>query len=125
MLAHSSGQWVRATASAPTQEQKGVNPLQAVGVVVSYLRRYAYGAMVGVVASDDTDGEVVSPDATMAPAQVDYMPQERFAALLPRWAASGKTTDEIAAFCAGKGSPLSPQQTAELSKAIAEEQEAF
>lgn len=125
MLAHSSGQWVRATASAPTQEQKGVNPLQAVGVVASYLRRYAYGAMVGVVASDDTDGESVSPDATMAPGQVDYMPQERFAALLPRWAASGKNTDEIAAFCAAKGSPLSPQQTAELSKAIAEEQEAF
>lgn len=129
MLAHSSGQWVRATASAPTQEQKGVNPLQAVGVVVSYLRRYAYGAMVGVVASDDTDGESVpaprAPDAPLAPVQVDYMPQERFADLLPRWAATGKNADEIAAFCAGKGTPLSPQQTAELSRAIAEEQAAF
>lgn len=129
MLAHASGQWVRATVSAPVSDQKGVTPLQAAGVAISYLRRYAYGAMVGVVASDDTDGESVpaprAPDAPLAPVQVDYMPQERFADLLPRWAATGKNADEIAAFCAGKGTPLSPQQTAELSRAIAEEQAAF
>lgn len=118
-LAHASGQWVRSSVSAPTQDQKGVNPLQAVGVVVSYLRRYSYGAMVGVVASDDTDGE-----AGQAPAPLASMPQERFTALLPKWVVSGKTADEIAEFCAGKGQPLSQQQAAELARAIADEDKA-
>jgi hypothetical protein len=118
-LAHASGQWVNAAVSAPVADQKGVNPLQAVGVVVSYLRRYSYGALVGVVASDDTDGESVEPRLEQPPAPATCnMSGDRFNALVPKWVESGKSADEIAAYCIQKGQPLTAGQQAELEDAI-------
>lgn len=54
-LLHSSGQWMASTIFAGT-ERKGP---QAVGSVLTYLRRYSLAAAVGV-APDDDDGEAAS-----------------------------------------------------------------
>jgi len=53
-LGHSSGQWI--------DSQVPINPpkqdIQSIGSYISYLRRYTYAALVGVVSSDeDDDGE--------------------------------------------------------------------
>lgn len=52
MLAHSSGQWVACTMLATPKDD---GP-QAVGSVVTYLRRYTLASMTGVATEDD-DGE--------------------------------------------------------------------
>jgi len=52
-LAHSSGQWMRSR--YPVRPIK--NDPQGVGSALTYARRYALMSMVGVVASDDDDGE--------------------------------------------------------------------
>ncbi len=58
-LCHSSGQWI--------ESNMAVNPpkadIQTMGSYLTYLRRYMYSAVVGVVASDeDDDGEVAMKD---------------------------------------------------------------
>lgn len=54
-LAHSSGQWMQGTTSAMLP---AADP-QAVGSAITYLRRYALAAMVGVAPEDD-DGEATA-----------------------------------------------------------------
>lgn len=54
IVAHSSGQWFKSTLSAPAGGAK--NPVQGMGSTLSYLRRYALSAMVGVTSDEDVDG---------------------------------------------------------------------
>ncbi len=49
LLTHSSGQWMRGTVSATAKDD---GP-QALGSVITYLRRYALQSFVGVAAEDD------------------------------------------------------------------------
>jgi len=54
---HSSGQWIETDMGAKAiADSKGNVTAQAVGSVVTYLRRYMLGAMAGVATEDD-DGE--------------------------------------------------------------------
>jgi hypothetical protein len=55
-LAHSSGEYIRETISLPLVDEKGKSTAQAAGSVITYLRRYALSAMLGIVADEDTDG---------------------------------------------------------------------
>ena len=52
-LVHESGQWI--------ESRMPINPpredIQSLGSYLTYLRRYSYGAMVGVVGGEDDDGE--------------------------------------------------------------------
>ena len=55
-LAHSSGEWIRGRLKIGTEgANKGVNANQALGSSISYMRRYALAAIVGVI-QDDADG---------------------------------------------------------------------
>jgi hypothetical protein len=55
-LAHSSGEWIRGRLKIGTEgANKGVNLNQALGSSISYMRRYALAAIVGVI-QDDDDG---------------------------------------------------------------------
>ncbi len=96
MLTHSSGQWMRGTASASPKEDTP----QAVGSVVTYLRRYALQSFVGVAPEDD-DAEaaqgraVVAAKAKAAPAGFDdwltdlaSVAEEGMARLSSTWKAS-------------------------------------
>lgn len=53
ILAHSSGQWIRSTLAFP----EGQKDPQAIGKVITYYRRYALAAIVGVCPEDD-DAEI-------------------------------------------------------------------
>lgn len=63
-LLHSSGQWVSSTLKVPLTKADA----QGVGSAISYMRRYALAALVGVVADDD-DGNAASEPPKPATAQ--------------------------------------------------------
>lgn len=54
ILSHKSGQYFRGHATMPIVEMKGCNVAQRMGATISYLRRYAYQAILGM-ASEDND----------------------------------------------------------------------
>jgi hypothetical protein len=54
VLTHSSGQFFQSVSSAPLIEMKGANAMQAFGAVISYSRRYAFQAILGM-SSEDPD----------------------------------------------------------------------
>ena len=56
ILMHSSGEWISDEMAAFVVGNKGVNDLQAMGSTITYMRRYALSAMVGVATGDDDDG---------------------------------------------------------------------
>jgi hypothetical protein len=67
-LIHTSGQWIEDTISLPLGDEKGKSLAQVAGSIITYLRRYSYGAIVGLATDEDTDGNQPSkrheqPDA--------------------------------------------------------------
>jgi hypothetical protein len=54
ILTHSSGQFFETTGTLPLIDMKGCNTAQCAGASLSYLRRYAYQAILGM-ASEDSD----------------------------------------------------------------------
>ena len=61
-LAHSSGEWMSSTMACKPAKQDA----QAIGSVITYLRRYALASMVGVAPEED-DGNAASGRGDMAP----------------------------------------------------------
>jgi len=58
-LGHSSGQWIKSNLPINIQSSKEgsrVNELQLLGSAITYLRRYALAAIVGVAPDEDDDG---------------------------------------------------------------------
>ncbi len=53
-LIHSSGEWIEDEVHIPIEADQRV--AQVVGGIITYLRRYALSAMLGIVADEDTDG---------------------------------------------------------------------
>ena len=56
MLMHDSGEWLQDTFYLPVNPQKGVSLPQVTGSIITYARRYALAAMLGIVTDEDTDG---------------------------------------------------------------------
>lgn len=55
VLIHASGEWLGSRLSAPAEDEGRMTPVQAVGTIISYLRRYALTAM-SAAAGEDNDG---------------------------------------------------------------------
>ena len=73
MLLHSSGEWISEVVTTRSQKD---DP-QGLGSALTYLRRYALAAVVGVTATEDDDGNAASTPANAraaAPAQRPYIP---------------------------------------------------
>ena len=90
-LGHSSGQWIRSSLTLPWEQGKGVTPAQAVGSALTYARRYALAALVGVCPEDD-DGNAAgrprdevrtAPQANGRPANGRHPAAERAASQAP------------------------------------------
>ena len=107
MLTHASGQWVRDTFSLPPTKQ---DP-QGYGSAITYMRRYALAAIVGVAPEDD-DGNAASdgqgsgkptPRQTKqaSPIQQEAPPHVKDAKALISMANSISDPDEYAAFFDG------------------------
>jgi hypothetical protein len=58
-LMHTSGEWLEDTVAFPVDpgSNRAVNAAQTAGSTITYMRRYALAAMLGIVADEDTDGE--------------------------------------------------------------------
>jgi hypothetical protein len=56
ILMHSGGEWIEDSIFIPSTDAKGLSVAQSAGVVISYLRRYSWAAMLGLYADEDTDG---------------------------------------------------------------------
>lgn len=54
VLMHTSGQWISSRVKMPVMEQGA----QAVGSAITYAKRYAFCAILGIVADDDEDGNL-------------------------------------------------------------------
>lgn len=65
MLVHSSGEWVRDRAVFPVQQRTA----QGLGSAITYARRYALAALVGVAAEDDDGNAASGRDAAEQPRQ--------------------------------------------------------
>lgn len=52
-LMHRSGQYISGTIEMPVTLGKGMSPAQAVGSVITYARRYATGAILGITQTDN------------------------------------------------------------------------
>lgn len=75
MLCHSSGQWIKSKYSMPCDSSK-LTP-QVIGSAITYARRYALSAMVGVAPGDDDDGNDASQNQASKPAQKPAQPQSK------------------------------------------------
>ena len=57
MLLHESGQWLAGSTPIDSLDSnRGTNDMQAFGATLTYLKRYALAAMLGVSSDEDTDG---------------------------------------------------------------------
>lgn len=56
ILMHNSGQWISTVVTLPSGDEKGKSMAQVAGSIVSYLRRYALSAILGIYADEDSDG---------------------------------------------------------------------
>lgn len=64
VLGHSSGQWIETRIRLSPDK----SDIQSLGKYITYLRRYTYSSLVGVVSSgEDDDGESLMTDARSAP----------------------------------------------------------
>lgn len=56
ILLHTSGEWLSDTLFIPLSKEKGKSNAQMAGSIISYLRRYARAAALGMYADEDIDG---------------------------------------------------------------------
>ena len=102
ILLHSSGQWIKGTAGAPLppkvsrEGKESPADAQSVGSAITYLRRYALAAVLGVV-QDDDDGESA---VNRRPASDTAKATEKKANGVPSW----------------KGKPFTDYPSSELVK---------
>jgi hypothetical protein len=72
MLAHESGEWIQSQFTIPVSKPDA----QGVGSAITYARRYALAAMVGIVQDDDDGNAASAPRKTVAVRRVDDVQQE-------------------------------------------------
>jgi hypothetical protein len=65
-LLHKSGQWLEGELTLPVKGQRGYDA-QAVGSAITYGRRYAYMAMLGIAPEDDDGNAASQPDRSEQP----------------------------------------------------------
>jgi hypothetical protein len=75
MLGHSSGEWIAFELSAPIPQADRMNPVQALGSVITYLRRYSLLALLGLAADDDDGNMGQAETARREPARQIKAPQ--------------------------------------------------
>jgi hypothetical protein len=63
VLMHESGQWISSVFHMPVEEKKPLSSAQTAGVVITYARRYALAAVLGITQTDDDGVVKASPVA--------------------------------------------------------------
>lgn len=66
ILMHESGEWIEDVITLVPETQKGLSLNQAAGVTLTYLRRYSWASILGLVTDEDSDGDVHAETANNA-----------------------------------------------------------
>jgi hypothetical protein len=61
VLIHTSGEWIGSVMEIPAEAERGKSSAQVAGSIVTYIRRYALAAMLGMYADEDGDGNDPQP----------------------------------------------------------------
>ena len=107
-LLHSSGQWMSGELMHDTNGAKGLRPAQADGVSISYARRYALSALLGVSTGDDTDGAVEVAGRDRRSGRVIDRRETHpkvWASFVEDLAGVNLTVEEVDAFLVARGRP--------------------
>jgi hypothetical protein len=107
-LVHSSGQWMSGELMHDTAGAKGLRPAQADGVSISYARRYALSALLGVSTGDDTDGAVEVAGRDRRSGRVIDRRETHpkvWASFVEDLAGVNLTVEEVDAFLVARGRP--------------------
>ena len=101
LLLHTSGEYISSTVSAPLTKRDA----QGIGSALTYLRRYALSAIIGVVADDDDDGNAASqqpkaqaaahPQAERAPGKASEPQKKKLFAVWKNGGYEGKLSEWI------------------------------
>ena len=78
ILTHKSGQFFQSEFSMGLVEMKGVNDAQKAGATISYMRRYAYQAILGMASEDSDASSKGMKSQGSKPAAPKKASQERF-----------------------------------------------
>ncbi|MBO6302656.1 MAG: ERF family protein [Ruminiclostridium sp.] len=70
-----SGQYVEDTAALPVINSMKNNAAQTLGMSITYMRRYALCAMLGITSDEDTDANLNAPAPRQAPKPQEQKPQ--------------------------------------------------
>lgn len=81
MLMHSSGQWLSSGVIVRAISGKGTNELQELGRSITYMKRYALAAMLGVSSDEDTDGHGAKSTPKRQQKQTSHKPAKPVANL--------------------------------------------
>jgi len=73
VLIHTSGEWIGAVMEIPAEAEKGKSSAQVAGSIVTYIRRYALAAILGMYADEDQDGNDPKPGKVTIKAQPQPM----------------------------------------------------
>ena len=61
ILLHVSGEYISGTMKLPVGEERGKSNAQVAGSIITYIRRYSYGSILGLYADEDGDGNAPQP----------------------------------------------------------------
>ncbi len=75
ILMHESGEWISGKFMFP-MDTEAYNPAQEAGKIISYAKRYALSAILGIVADEDVDGQLNSQE-TASDKQSPKVSEER------------------------------------------------
>ncbi len=113
MLMHSSGEWIMSNFFMPVTAGKGMSPAQAAGSVITYARRYALAAILGI-AQTDNDASIKEIEVEKPKDGVDSGNYTRLLKLITE----KKLEDKIDTWCKHFNVPLLIKLTDEQLKQL-------
>lgn len=72
LLMHESGQWIKTVLALPLTKKD----IQALGSEITYARRYALAAIIGVAVDDDDGNQAVKPQEVSRPVVQNFAPKK-------------------------------------------------
>ena len=124
ILMHSSGEWISSRYTMTVEQGKGMSKAQAVGSVITYARRYALTAILGIAQTDNDAATAPQPEkkkpqgkpekrtqiSTGAPPVNPNGPTDKQVGMIwaqaqERWGEAAK--EELKAMCTRRGYPES------------------
>lgn len=124
VLMHSSGEYISNAMYMPVEPKKGLSMAQCSGVVITYCRRYALAAILGITQVDDDARDVAPMPVKAERPRTDYevmggtLREHVFAVIKARNTTREECNAWLAKYNVEKLSQLTDAQLAEISREI-------